>query len=267
MARPAQLINPTTEKSMNAMTPTELVEMPQAAPTGQHPTPALLLQMAVQQGADLEKLEKLMELQERWEATESRKAYDRAFSEFKAEAVRILKNREVTDGPLRGKSYAELFAVVNAVTPALSKHGLSSSWKITRDEPQWIEVTCTLKHLGGHFETVSMGGPPDAGGAKNAIMARASTVSYLQRYTLKAITGLSEQGDDDDGGHGPRGAQDPADDGQEHPQLQAGRDAAMQGMKAVTAWWGTLDAQARKALNDDFRELRKVAARADQAGG
>lgn len=44
-----------------------------------------------------------------------------------------------------------------------------------------------------------MGGPPDTGGAKNAIQARASTKTYLERYTLKAITGLSEQNDDNDG--------------------------------------------------------------------
>lgn len=162
-------------------------------------TPTDLLRLAVEQGADLDRLERLMALQERWEAGQAKKAYDEAFAAFKAEAVRIIKNRSVTDGPLKGKKYAELFAVVNAVTPALSMHGLSSSWKITKDEKDWIEVTCTLKHSGGHTESVSMGGPPDGGGAKNAIQARASTVSYLERYTLKAITGLSEQGDDDDG--------------------------------------------------------------------
>ena len=37
-------------------------------------TPAALLAMAVQQGADLDKLERLMALQERWEANEARKA-------------------------------------------------------------------------------------------------------------------------------------------------------------------------------------------------
>lgn len=162
-------------------------------------TPATLLQMAVQQGADLDRLERLMALQERWEANEAKKAYDQAFADFKAEAIRIIKNRNVTAGPLSGKKYAELFAVVNAITPALSRCGLSSSWRITKDEPQWLEVTCTLKHTGGHTESVSMGGPPDAGGAKNAIQARASTVTYLERYTLKAITGLSEQDEDDDG--------------------------------------------------------------------
>src|SRR5690606_36781831 len=34
---------------------------------------------------------------------------------------------------------------------------------------------------------------------KNNIQAIASTVTYLQRHTLKVITGVSEKGDDDDG--------------------------------------------------------------------
>ena len=215
--------------------------------------------MAVQQGADLDKLERLMALQERWEATEARKAYDTAFAAFKADAVRIVKNRRVTAGPLSGKSYAELFSVVNAVTPALSRHGLSSSWKITKDEPQWLEVTCTIKHVAGHTESVSMGGPPDVGGAKNAIQARASTVSYLERYTLKAITGLSEQDDDDNGGKGDDDIQ-----GEENPLIPKGREAAMNGMKSLTAWWGALTAKQRSELNPEFPALRNAAQMADR---
>lgn len=184
---------------MNSPARIELIEPPSRAIAT---TPADLLAIAVTQGADLDKLERLMALQERWEAGQAKKAYNEAFSAFKAEAVRIIKNRDVTAGPLAGKKYAELFAVVNAVTPALSAHGLSAAWSITKDDKDWLEVTCTLKHVGGHTESVSMGGPPDAGGAKNAIQARASTVSYLERYTLKAITGLSEQEDDNDGGAG-----------------------------------------------------------------
>lgn len=244
------------------MSNAEIIEIPSQAAT-QHPTPALLLQMAVQQGADLDKLERLMALQERWEATEARKAFDAAFAAFKAQAVRIVKNRLVGNGPLSGKRYAELFSVVNAVTPALSANGLSSSWKITKDEKDWIEVTCTIKHTAGHSESVSMGGPPDVGGAKNPIQARASTVSYLERYTLKAITGLSEQDDDDDGGHGSSGA---AEEAQEHPKLQAGRDAAMTGMKALTEWWGGLTAKQRSELTKDFAALRRAAQAADSGG-
>lgn len=171
------------------------------------PTPSDLLRIAVESGADLDRLERLMELQEKWEASEARKAYNVAFAAFKAEAVQIIRGRTVTSGPLAGRSYAELHDVVDAVTPALSRHGLSAAWKLTRDEKDWLEVTCSLKHVGGHSESVSMGGPPDQGGAKNALQARASTKTYLERYTLKAICGIAEGGDDDDGdgGAGKRG--------------------------------------------------------------
>ena len=176
----------------------EVIEAPKTsiAPAA---TPADLLRIAVEQGADLDKLERLMDLQDRYLAAQAKRAYDEAFAAFKAEAVKIIKGKSVNDGPLKGKSYAELHDVVNAVTPALSRHGLSSSWKLTKDEKDWMEVTCYLRHVGGHEESVSMGGPPDMGGAKNAIQARASTKTYLERYTLKAITGLSEQDDDNDG--------------------------------------------------------------------
>lgn len=162
-------------------------------------SPAAIMLAALQQGTSLEQVEKMMDLQERWERNEAEKAFNASFAAFKAEAVSIIKGKLVSDGPLKGRSYAELHDVVRAVTPALSKHGLGASWKITKDEKDWIEVTCTIKHIGGHSESVSLGGPPDSGGAKNAIQARASTVTYLERYTLKAVTGLAEMDDDKDG--------------------------------------------------------------------
>ena len=170
-----------------------------ALPAIQTATPMSMLAVAIQKGMDPATLRDLMALQREWEAAEALKAYNVAFANFKNEVIRVFKNKEVTDGPLRGKSYAELFSVVNAVTPALSKHGLSASWKLTKDDKDWLEVTCTIKHAMGHSESVSMGGPPDTGGAKSPIQARASSVSFLERYTLKAICGVAEQGEDTDG--------------------------------------------------------------------
>ncbi len=169
---------------------------------------ALISRAAMDPGFDIAKLQALMEMKERWDATEARKKFNEAFAAFKSEAVRIIKSREVEGGPLAGRKYAELYAVVNAVTPALSKYGLSAAWRITKDEKDWLEVTCTIRHTDGHSESVSMGAPPDVGGAKSPVQARASTVSYLERYTLKAITGLAEQGDDTDGA---QPAMDPKD--------------------------------------------------------
>lgn len=188
------------------MTEPNLIVVDQAArqlvptlPTESSALMKIIDRAAMDPNFDVAKLEQLLAVKERWDATEARKAFNVAFAAFKAEAVRVLKNRAVTDGPLKGKSYAELYSVVNAVTPALSKHGLSASWKLSKDEKDWMEVTCTLKHTLGHSESVSMAGPPDAGGAKSPIQARASTISYLERYTLKAICGVAEQGDDNDG--------------------------------------------------------------------
>ncbi len=159
---------------------------------------------------DVAKLQALLVVKKEWDADEARKAFNEAFAAFKGEIIVVLKNRGVTDGPLKGKRYAELFSVVNAVTPALSKHGLSASWKLTKDDKDWIEVTCTVKHVLGHSESVSMGGPADTGGAKSPIQARASTITYLERYTLKAICGVAEQGDDNDGGGGGNGMEEKA---------------------------------------------------------
>ena len=221
-------------------------------------SPMGMMLAAMNQGASLEQVEKMMDLQDRWERKEAEKSYNAAFAAFKAEAVRIIKGRKVTDGPLRGKEYAELHDVVDAVTPALSRHGLSTAWKLTKDEPQWLEVTCTLKHVGGHSESVSMGGPPDAGGAKNALQARASTKSYLERYTLKAICGVAEGGDDSDGNT-------PA------PTvplelLAAARDAAMGGWAALGKHIKTLTPADRALLEPASHELKKAAKAADEKG-
>jgi hypothetical protein len=203
---------------MNTATEDMTIDMLDAAPVT-HNTPALQASREVapaakmagpmsnaiaflQGGGDLAMLEKMMDLQERFDDKQKEKDFNEAFAAFKAEAVRIVKGTLIADGPLKGKKHANLFDVVGAVTPALSLHGLSASWKITKDEPQWMEVTCTLRHVGGHSESISMGGEPDTGPGRNKIQARASTNSYLERYTLLAILGMAASDGDDDGAGG-----------------------------------------------------------------
>jgi hypothetical protein len=162
-------------------------------------TPMQMLAIMTQRGVSMADLKELVVMAKDWEAREARKQFSIAFAAFKAEAVSVIRNKTVTDGPLKGKSYAELFAVVDAVAPALSKHGLSHAWKVTKDEKDWIEVTCFITHVAGHSESVSFGGPPDTGGAKNPIQARASTKTYLEKYTLLSVLGLSSKDADTDG--------------------------------------------------------------------
>ena len=58
-------------------------------------TPATMLQTALERGASMEQLEKLLELQERWERNEARKAFHDAMAGFKANPPEIEKDRHV----------------------------------------------------------------------------------------------------------------------------------------------------------------------------
>ena len=161
-------------------------------------TPAAMLQLAASKDVDPDKLQKLMDFAERYQANLAKMAFNAAMMAFKTDALRISRNITYSDGPLKGKKYADLFGVVDKLTPALSSHGLSASWRVTKDEPAWLEVTCTIRHEAGHSESVSMGGEPDKGPARNAITARGSSVTYLERYTLLAAVGMAVAGQDDD---------------------------------------------------------------------
>jgi ERF superfamily len=160
------------------------------------------IEFALRSGTDLDQLQKLLDMKERYDATEAKKEFDEAMAAFKAEAVEIIKRKEVdfttTKGGRTNYKHAELSDVIEAVAPALSKHGFSWGWKPVQTK-DWIEITCTLKHRLGHSETATLGAPPDQSGGKNTIQAIVSTTTYLERHTLKAVCGVAEKSEDDDG--------------------------------------------------------------------
>lgn len=164
--------------------------------------PAEIIKAAVTSGADLDKLEKVLALQMQWEANEAKKAYHKAMADFKADAPEtILKTTKIdytTKAGSRVKySHATLANIVKAITQGLSKHGLSVSWP-PKQESGSITVFCKITHELGHSESFALTAQADDTGSKNKIQALGSTVSYLQRYTLLAATGLATEDQDDD---------------------------------------------------------------------
>lgn len=166
-------------------------------------TPAQLLQIAVDKNADLDKLQQLMDLQKQWEENEARKAYHKAVAEFKTESIQILKNKTVTyensDKTKTSYTHATLDHIVEIAAPLLAKHGLSHSWEPTQGEGGRITIKCILTHKDGYSQSRELSASPDDSGKKNNIQRMASTVTYLERYTFLAITGLAAKGQDDDG--------------------------------------------------------------------
>ena len=179
--------------------------------------PMRMIAMAVESDASIEKLEKLMTLQERWEGNEARKAFYQAMSEFKCQDLSIGKDHTVryeTDRGITEYQHATLGNICAIVNPALSREGLSFTWRTDQQTGGIISVTCSVAHRLGYSEETTLISQPDTSGGKNGIQAIGSTVSYLQRYTLLAALGLSTENQDDDGiasegmsPQGPQGAQ------------------------------------------------------------
>ena len=154
-------------------------------------TPMEMLDRAVSTGAGIETIEKLMNLQERWEKNQARKSFDEAISAAKAELPPVLRNKTGHNN----KRYADFAAIAKAADAILPKHGLSYRFRSAQDDR--IHVTCIISHRAGHSEENTLAGPADASGSKNAIQAIGSTLTYLQRYSLMQALGLSATDDDD----------------------------------------------------------------------
>lgn len=183
-----------------------IIPMPEA-------TPMQVLAMAVQKGLAPETLDKMMGLQERWEANQARKAFDAAMAAARAEIKPIVKRREVDFTSNRGRTnykYEDLAQIAEEIDPILGRHGLSYRYRSAQDAKQ-LSVTCIICHSAGHFEETTLCADNDESGNKNSIQAIGSAATYLQRYTLKLALGLSAAHDDDgNGGEQPRGGASPS---------------------------------------------------------
>ena len=155
---------------------------------------------------DVEKLKALLAIKKDWEADEARKAFVAAKAAFKADAPTVGKNKHVgfkgkdNTKPATDYWHATLDNIVQTIDPLLARHGLAYSWQ-TKQSEAGIEVTCILTHKMGHSEQVVLRANADNTGNKNSIQAVGSTITYLERYTLLAITGTATA-DQDDGGEG-----------------------------------------------------------------
>lgn len=184
----------------NALAQTTAVE-PMLPASSTVMTPMAMIDKALSSGATPETLEKLMDLQERWEANRARKAFIAAMALARAKFAPILKKN---DGYASRYKYETLTDVMDAVDGPLGEHGFAYDW-ITEDLPEGkIRVTCVLTHDEGHSRRNSLSGDPkdtaDAKANMNGLQRMGGAVTYLQRYTLKAALGIAASKDDDGSG-------------------------------------------------------------------
>jgi hypothetical protein len=185
------------EKAGQELAPRQEEPRPLAAAPS---NPMDMLARAIERGVAPETLDKLITLQERWEANQARKAFDEAMAATKAEMPVINKNRTVDFTSSKGRThyrFEDMAEIVRVVAPILGRHGLSHRFRTQSPVGEPITVTCIISHRDGHFEENTLVGPRDDSGNKNPIQSIGSTITFLQRYTLKAALGLAASDDDD----------------------------------------------------------------------
>lgn len=168
------------------------------------PSTAEIMMTAVRNGLgkeQLEVLERMFELDIRSKERQAKEAYYKAMAWWASDAPVIIKDKEVSykaGGGTTAYKHAGLGNVTQAINTSMSQYGLHASWLTTQPEGK-ITVTCTISHELGHSESTSLTADADTSGSKNPIQAIGSTVSYLERYTILALTGLATHEQDTDG--------------------------------------------------------------------
>jgi hypothetical protein len=276
-----------------------MIEIADEAPAAQPPPLAgrqlSVVEYAMQNGATAAEVRQIVELQiqmdnhklallkqqderEREERTrQAILAFRRDFAAFRGENIVVPLTKEVDRGRAGSFVQAEYHVASQMLSPALSRHGFSIRHKVTFgakpwttdgvvNDVAWVYVTCFLEHRDGHADTLDLEGPPGDLSANTPTQNMQVTASYLKRQSMLAITGTATGGEDDENRMRKRGGNTEGEPSGEDAALQEGRDASMQGMKPLTAWWGALSNRQRTAFGHDFASMRKAAQLADQQG-
>lgn len=171
----------------------KVIEQPQQlAQIDQGPMYSMIERAARDPSVDIDKMERLMQMQERAIAREAKAAFDASMADLQPELPTVGER-----GNAAGRYTYALWEDINtAIKPVLMAHGFALTFRTSFDNG--ITVTGVLSHRAGHREETSITLPADASGNKNAVQAVASSVSYGKRYTAGALLNLTSHGEDDD---------------------------------------------------------------------
>lgn len=172
------------------------------APAGADSEITALLRHALDAGASVEALERLVALKERVDDRNARAAFFEALAAVQESMPEIQKKRKATIVTRGGGTYEYRYAALEDITrtirPVLRQHGLSYSWDVAQSDGALI-VTCVLRHVDGHEERASFPVPVDNKAAMSDAQKNGAALTYGRRQSLVAVLGLTTADDDVDG--------------------------------------------------------------------
>lgn len=170
----------------------------------------IISRVAADPNCDVDKMERLLQMQERLVAREAEVAFNEAMQAAQAEMPQVLRDKK---NDQTNSHYARLETIDKTIKPIIARHGFSLSFG-TADSPRegHYRVTCIVSHIGGHSRNYHADLPADNAGIKGSVNktpthAFGSSMSYGRRYLKLLIFDLATTEDDD--GNGAGGAIDP----------------------------------------------------------
>lgn len=151
---------------------------------------------------DVDKLERLMLMQERMQAKQAESAFNDGMSDAQARMRTIGAD---ANNPQTRSKYASYGKLDKALRPIYTDNGFSLSFDTGNDAPaDCVRVLCYVSHKAGHSRTYHVDMPADGKGAKGGdVMTKTHAVgagmSYGMRYLLKMIFNVAVGEEDVDG--------------------------------------------------------------------
>jgi ERF superfamily protein len=159
----------------------------------------VIARAAADPSIDVNKLERLLVIQQQIMADQRRTAFMGALARLQEKLPQIAKSGTILDrdGKERNR-FAKIEDIDRVIRPMCAKEGFSFAFD-SQPGASGIQYSCTMAHRDGHSETKMLTLPVDAGAGRNAVQSIGSTTSYARRYLLGMHLNLVTRDEDDDG--------------------------------------------------------------------
>ena len=167
-------------------------------------SPQALIKVAVDQGASMDTIERLLAMRKEIKKEKAEQAFREAMSKFQAECPVIPKKKKVMnkDGKTVRYIYAPMDDIIKTCSPYLGKNELSYDIKTTleaREDIEGIATVIRVFHVLGHSEESSFWSPIDDNTYMSAQQRYGSTRTFSARYAFCDVFGITTGDEDTDG--------------------------------------------------------------------
>lgn len=158
---------------------------------------------------DIDKMERLIAMQERIEAKQAKASFTAAklalrpaLPEITMRGHIVIRDKIDPNKIIQDTPFARFEDIHSAIVPVLTEHGFDLSFKNGLSPDGKVRVTTVLDHKDGHSEETYFDLPHDSSGSKNAVQAVGSSTSYAKRYGVLSLLNIKVVGEDDDATEG-----------------------------------------------------------------